>query len=105
MDSLPRPIGEIEKKIDGFLEYMEVERGSSPLTIRNYSHYLRRFSRWMKNKNITSLTGINQESVRQYRLYLSRLEDDKKRNLSKKNSRLSCNCLKISSKVADKDRP
>src|SRR3989344_2768201 len=65
---------EIRKKIDEFLEYLEVEKGSSPLTIRNYKHYLTRFIEWLINEGIRlELRDINPEVVRQYRVYLSRL--------------------------------
>lgn len=76
---------EIREKIDQFLEYLEVEKGASPLTIRNYRHYLSRFLAWMKNKGIRrKLTDINQEVVRQYRVYLSRLSDGKGGSLSRR---------------------
>ncbi len=76
---------EIARKIDEFLEYMEVEKGSSPLTIRNYKHYLSRFLDWLRNEGIRrELRDINPEIVRQYRLYLSRLKDDKGETLSRK---------------------
>jgi len=76
---------EIGRKIDEFLEYLEVERGSSPLTIRNYKHYLRRFLGWLDSEGIRmKLIDINPEIVRQYRVYLSRLSDGKGGNLSRK---------------------
>ena len=65
---------ELDTKVDDFLEYMEVEKGSSPLTIRNYRHYLQRFSEWLFRKKVTLKTeDINPELIRQYRVYLSRL--------------------------------
>jgi len=65
---------EIAKKIDEFLEYLSVERGSSPLTIRNYRHYLRRMLEWLvgKHKN-TNLSVINSQIVHEYRVYLADL--------------------------------
>lgn len=61
--------------IDRFLEYLEVERNVSPLTVRNYSHYLRRFYTWLvKRKDSPTLTDLTNENIRQYRVYLSRLE-------------------------------
>jgi site-specific recombinase XerD len=69
---------EIAQKIDEFLEYLEVERGSSPLTIRNYRHYLERFLNWLKDEGIRlQLKDINPELVRQFRIYLSRLPAQK----------------------------
>ncbi|QQS39525.1 tyrosine-type recombinase/integrase [Candidatus Woesebacteria bacterium] len=65
---------EISQHIDSFLEYLEVEKGSSPLTIRNYRHYLTRFLEYLEHEGIrTNLADINKETVRMFRLYLSRL--------------------------------
>lgn len=65
---------QLERKIDEFLEYLEIERGSSPLTIRNYKHYLDRFVHWMKKEGIRqNLSDVNQDIVRLYRIYLSRI--------------------------------
>lgn len=76
---------QIAKKIDGFLEYMEVEKGASPLTIRNYKHYLSRFVEWLSKENIRQkLQDINPEIIRQYRVYLSRLSDGKGGTLSRR---------------------
>ncbi|PIR57860.1 MAG: hypothetical protein COU71_01810 [Parcubacteria group bacterium CG10_big_fil_rev_8_21_14_0_10_38_31] len=54
-----------------FLEYLEVERGRSIKTIENYDHYLKRFLVQSKLKNVDD---ISDEVVRQYRLWLNRLE-------------------------------
>ena len=76
---------EIRKKVGEFLEYMEVERGSSPLTIRNYNHYLIRFVDWMKKSDIRrNLVDINQEVIRRYRVYLSRLPVGKDATMARK---------------------
>jgi site-specific recombinase XerD len=68
----------------GFLEYLEVERNVSKLTIRNYNHYLRKFNEWLQNENIADLKDIDQEIIRKYRVYLARHIDDQERTLSKK---------------------
>lgn len=55
--------------VTDFLEYLELERNASQLTIRNYDHYLKRFLEFAKDiepKNIDLVT------VRRYRLFLSR---------------------------------
>jgi site-specific recombinase XerD len=76
---------QIAKKIDSFLEYMEVEKGSSPLTIRNYKHYLSRFVQWLSKEGIRQkLEDINPEVIRQYRVYLSRLSYGKGGTLSRR---------------------
>ena len=57
-----------------FLEYLEIEKGCSPLTIQRYRHYLRRFDNWLvENSSVTEPGQINLGIVRKYRLYLARL--------------------------------
>ena len=75
---------ELEKLIREFLEYLEVERDVSPLTVRNYTHYLKRFNDWMWENGCGKLEQITQDNVRQYRLYISRLSDGQGGTLSKK---------------------
>ncbi len=81
-----------------FLEYCELDKGQSVLTVANYDRYLSKFLKWLKDsleqgegseeKKLKSpspqlLTPdlITQESVRQYRLYVNRLQDKKGREL------------------------
>lgn len=65
---------EIAKKIDDFLDYLSVEKGCSPLTIRNYRHYLGRLHNWMSGaKKVLNLSAINQDVVHDFRLYLTQL--------------------------------
>jgi len=67
------------------LDYLQVERGSSPLTIRNYRHYLNRFIKWMASSGIRqNLKDINQDIVRQYRVWLAGLPDAKGGTLSRR---------------------
>lgn len=84
---MPAPISnntEIGKKAEEFLDYLSVERGSSPLTIRNYRHYLNRFNNWLESQNIRqNLKDINQDIVRSYRVYLSNLPAGKNETLSR----------------------
>lgn len=63
-----------------FLEYLEIEKGRSPLTVRNYDFYLQRFIDWAKDPD---LDEVNAELVRQFRLYLNRLEDPQRGPLKK----------------------
>ena len=55
-----------------FLEYLELERNASQRTIKNYDHYLRRF---LEFSGDIDPKDISLESVRRYRLYLSRYRD------------------------------
>ena len=52
-----------------FLEYTEIERGRAVKTIENYDHYLTRFFEQM---NISFVSEITEEKVREFRLWLNR---------------------------------
>ena len=52
-----------------FLEYLEIEKGRSILTVRNYDHYLTRFLEYIKIEDPSKLTEAH---VREYRLWLNR---------------------------------
>ena len=85
MTSQPAGRSEIAIRTSEFLDYLQVERGSSPLTIRNYKHYLKRFINWLVERGIRQeLKDINQDVVRQYRVYLSQLSDRKGGSLSRR---------------------
>jgi site-specific recombinase XerD len=62
--------------IQDFLEYCEIERGHSELTIRNYGHYLARFLEFLEEGRARTVTpqSITTDKLRSYRLYLNRLE-------------------------------
>lgn len=57
-----------------FLEYLEVEKNCSKLTVRNYSHYLEVLQRYFEGSGNSTprVSDITQDSVRSFRLYLSR---------------------------------
>src|SRR3989344_1743901 len=63
-----------------YLEYLEIEKNRSRLTIRNYNHYLSRFLEFAKTD---SPATINEELIREYRLHLNRLRDQFGRTLKK----------------------
>jgi site-specific recombinase XerD len=52
-----------------FLEYLEIEKGRSILTVSNYDRYLTRFLDYTKNEDPQKLT---EAQVREYRLWLNR---------------------------------
>lgn len=62
----------LESLIKDYLIYLEIEKGRSKKTVENYGHYLKRFLDWAK---IEKSGQIDAELVRQYRLFLNRLED------------------------------
>ena len=94
---------DLQALIKDFLEYLEIERNVSQLTIRNYAHYLERFRGFLTGspapssvKTVKSIddsslvlseaksrqagktvktSDITSESIRQYRLFLSRYVD------------------------------
>lgn len=63
----------LSKYLIEFLEHLEIERNRSNKTLQNYEFYLKRFIDWLgKTKGPENITA---EKVRQYRLWLNRLED------------------------------
>lgn len=63
-----------------YLEYLEIEKNKSQKTLENYGRYLDRFLGFAKIKTIDQL---NEELIRQYRLYLNRLRNHKGEGLKK----------------------
>lgn len=61
---------QIQKLLIAYLEYLEIEKNRSPLTVRNYHFYLNRFLEFSK---IIKAEQLTYEVVRQFRLYLNRL--------------------------------
>ncbi len=61
------------ESIRRFLEHCELERGHSPATVRNYTHYLTRFSNFAESRGSAGPEGLTLELVREYRLFLNRL--------------------------------
>ncbi|MCH8049453.1 tyrosine-type recombinase/integrase [Patescibacteria group bacterium] len=59
----------LQNYIKQFLEYLEIERGRSDKTVRNYHFYLNRFADWAQ---YPSPAKITQDLIRRYRLYLNR---------------------------------
>src|SRR3989344_2986980 len=64
----------LNKLLIDFLEYLEIEKNDSQLTIRNYKHYLGRFLGFLGGQ-VPSPSDITVEKIREYRLYLSRYVD------------------------------
>jgi len=60
---------EIEKIKREFLEYLEIEKGSSLKTVENYERYLNRFFEFSK---LSSPKDIMDENIREFRLFLNR---------------------------------
>src|SRR3989344_4948988 len=65
---------EIARKAEDFLEYLQVEKGASFLTIRNYRHYLRRLNSWLSKEGVRqNLKDLNQDVIRSYRVFLANM--------------------------------
>lgn len=72
-----------------FLEYVEIEKGRSQLTVRNYDHYITRFINFLKEvKKNENPESVDDRVMREYRLYLNRLESrpNTTKNIKKKQS-------------------
>lgn len=73
---------DIKEAIERFLEYCELDRNLSQRTVRMYSYYLNFFYNWLLQNSPAKrdqadskkfkVEGITDETVRQFRLYLSR---------------------------------
>lgn len=79
-------VNKLDNLITDFLEDLEVSKGRTERTIRNYDFYLRRFSGWLKDSQITTPEKITQEEIRKYRLWLNRLRDPLRKENLKKNT-------------------
>ena len=75
---------DLSKLFLDFLEYLELERNVSKLTIRNYKHYLERFLAFLGSPppsgavalaKAATPASITPEKIREYRLFLSRYTD------------------------------
>jgi site-specific recombinase XerD len=52
-----------------FLEHVEIEKGNSLKTVNNYNHYISRFFQFAK---ISEPSGITDDKIREFRLFLNR---------------------------------
>lgn len=70
----------LSELVTDFIEYLEIEQNRAQRTIANYHHYLMRLVEFTDDCPINKL---NDEMVRQYRLWLSRYRDAQNQELSK----------------------
>jgi site-specific recombinase XerD len=75
---------DLQALLDDYFEYLVVEKSLSPLTIKDYRHYLSRFFTWLSDNSL-SLTpqAITMDSVRKFRIYLSTLRNNRDLPLKK----------------------
>src|ERR1700682_3463647 len=64
----------LEERVRGFLEACEIDRNLSPLTIRQYDHYLNHFLSWVAREqpDLADLPDLDTEIVRRHKLALAR---------------------------------
>ena len=72
----------LPKLIEDFLEYLEIEKNCSKLTIRDYRHYLRIFNEWYAATG-KSIKDLDLATVRKYRVFLSNRIDPQGRSLKR----------------------
>lgn len=76
----------IDNLITDYLEDLEITKGRTDRTIRNYDFYLRRFSGWAKKEGIHDPSGVTLEAIRAFRLWLNRYVDPINKRELKKNT-------------------
>ena len=76
VNSAQSPTTPLFRFINEFLEYCEIGKNQSKRTTDNYKHYLSRFYNFALQEHVDKPEGITIELIRQYRLYLNRLEND-----------------------------
>jgi integrase/recombinase XerD len=75
---MPQSKDKITSLVDEFLFFLETQKKYSPLTIRNYSHYLNRFCNFCGKNKITKISEISEECIDKYKQYLFKLDISKK---------------------------
>lgn len=74
----------LPKLINDFLEYLEIEKNCSKLTIRDYRHYLDVYMDWhIANLPSKKIDDLDLSDVRKYRVFLSNKTDPKGAGLKK----------------------
>lgn len=78
-----KKLNQLDRNIADFLEYLEVDRGLSTLTLRNYGFFLKRFADFARERGVTKPEAISKILIHQFRLYLNRLPARTANNLKK----------------------
>lgn len=71
---------DINRLLKEYLDYLEIEKNRSPKTRQNYERYLRRFLKFAKIKDEKDITL---DKVRDFRIHLARLSNNKSENIGK----------------------
>ncbi|HUU63983.1 MAG TPA: tyrosine recombinase XerC [Dehalococcoidia bacterium] len=56
----------VEKLLNNYIRYLEVERHASPYTVRNYTHDLRHFLEFLNMENVATLEDVDRKLLRRY---------------------------------------
>jgi site-specific recombinase XerD len=89
----------ISELVTDFLEYLEIEQNRSQKTIANYHHYLMRLVEFTDDCDVKKL---DQETIRKWRLWLNRLQDNQGDPLSKTTQNYHLIALRSFLKYANK---
>lgn len=74
--------------LQDFLDYCEIEKGLASKSQENYARFLEKFFKWLRESKLDKLKprDLSADHVWQYRLYLSRYIDPRKRQGLKKST-------------------
>lgn len=73
----------LERSIQDFAEYLEVDKGLAKLTLRNYTFFLKRFAEFAAERGVKTPEKISKILVHQFRLHLNRLPARTQENIKK----------------------
>ncbi len=64
----------IVEHINGFLEFLDIEKGLSNKSQETYERFIRKFSNWLKSNNLENLLPheLTEEHIWKYRVFLSK---------------------------------
>lgn len=75
---------ELPGLIDQFLEYLEIEKNCSKLTLRDYRHYLEVFNNWFTSTQPgKTVEDLDLPTIRKYRVFLANKADNKGQTLQR----------------------
>ncbi|MDR0888776.1 MAG: site-specific integrase, partial [Coriobacteriales bacterium] len=62
-NSNPAPVSELTNVLDGYLAYMAVERGASPLTVEAYGRDVNRYILALNDASITTFSAVTRDAI------------------------------------------
>ena len=74
----------LSAQVNEYLEYLAIERNASPLTIRDYRHYLQVFIEWFSSVlPHKTINDLDLYMIRRYRVFLSNKTDESGQQIKK----------------------